>query len=149
MAENPLVFIEADIPGRELLARELIESIMLGLFEKNKAAEYYNVNPATDKLWVVEIQGSVVAAVALREISGKAQIRELRAMCVASSWRRAGIGSLMLQKLISFAKANQITHFLVKLDRKLTEAVNFFEKNQFTETGQENDKGEFISVLRI
>lgn len=149
MGANPLEFIEIESEEDLLLAQNLIDSVLHDYFSADKLGQYAQINSATDKIWGVRVNGSIIAAAVLRNLQSKPTIRELRSMVVAKSWQRGGIGAFMLQKLGEYAKASEVTHFLVKLDRCLDKGCPFFEKNSFVQTGQENDSGEFIVVLAI
>ena len=61
---------------------------------------------------------------------------QLNSIAVKNSCKKRGIGSLLLQNLLTGSRAQNIHVILIDVRSKNVEAVNFYKKNGFHETGR-------------
>jgi ribosomal protein S18 acetylase RimI-like enzyme len=87
----------------------------------------------------------VVATASLRLLgTGRA---ELVRMSVARQWRRRGVGSLLLQCLLTRARERGACEVVLETTSTWHSAVNFYTHHGFRKTGEHGDDTHFILRL--
>jgi N-acetylglutamate synthase-like GNAT family acetyltransferase len=93
--------------------------------------------------WIAKSDHNVIGTIALLDIGNRRGA--LRKMFVAKEYRgkEFGVGQLLLDSLIDWARKKKITELLLGTTEKFIGAQRFYEKNGFTEVSKKDLPREF------
>jgi ribosomal-protein-alanine acetyltransferase len=83
--------------------------------------------------WIAEANGSISGFVAARQVAGDAEILNF---AVRSAARRGGIGALLLNEVLAWAKSTHAEKIYLEVRESNRAARAFYERHGFRETGR-------------
>lgn len=83
--------------------------------------------------WVVEEDGSVAGFIVARKIADEIEILNF---AVATEMRERGIGSILLQEALAWAKTFDATHAILEVRASNAAALRFYEHRNFHTVGR-------------
>ena len=91
------------------------------------------------RFWVAVQNEKVIGTVGIKEIDNTTA--KLKRMFILPDHQGRGVGRMLLDHALSFAKAQGYTKIILRTDKLMTGAHAFYEKNSFRRTGE--DEGRF------
>ncbi|HOP61874.1 MAG TPA: ribosomal protein S18-alanine N-acetyltransferase [Spirochaetota bacterium] len=106
---------------------------------EHESINSWTLNQFTEELgrnfsrFIVAIVSDIIAGYAVAwYVAGELQ---LNSIAVSNNFRRQGIGSILLNSLISNEFKNDISKILIEVRKKNTDAIDFYLKNGFMIAG--------------
>ena len=124
-----------------LIFSDLIESAFSRMTDLSARKNFTNINLSAEKLWVLDIKGSLVGTLAADKIKEKDGIWLLSGLTVVPYWQKGGLATFMLKKAIKELKDAGCKVVLVFLHPELTAAEHLF-LNKIGFKAQKNTKKE-------
>lgn len=92
-----------------------------------------------------------IGLAALYRSSAEHKSGEMAQVWISPEYRKRGIGTELLEKIIQWGKENDITEIEARIMAGNEQAVAFYKKNKFTETGMEvrNNIKEYVLRFRM
>jgi GNAT superfamily N-acetyltransferase len=124
-----------ELENVKILFQEYMEMLNENLCFQNYQYEFDNLlsvyGEPDGRLYVVYLEGKLAGCVALKKISD--DICELKRLFVRDEYRKFGLGSILMQKIIDDARATGYKKMYLDTLQRLTAALNLYKKFGFEE----------------
>lgn len=107
-------------------------------------ADLYNIPKlysARSRFWVALRNGGVIGTVGIRELGKKRA--KLKRMFVLDQYHGTGIGQMLLDKALTFARKQGYKEVILNSHYLFTRSHRFYEKNGFVFQGKKTDRLRF------
>lgn len=109
-----------------LIFTDLIESAFSRMADVKARSNFTNINLNAQRLWVLEIKGSLIGTLVADRLKDKDGIWLLSGLTIVPYWRKGGLASFMLTKAIAELKNNGCKILLTFLHPELKIAEHLF-----------------------
>ncbi|MFZ2049074.1 MAG: GNAT family N-acetyltransferase [Minisyncoccia bacterium] len=127
--------------------KELIQTVLgsLGITAQNtkpnkdsdldKISEIYSLR---SRFWLAILDNKLIGTVGIEEIDN--DVAKLKRMFVLPEFQGSGVGQKLFDTALNFAIKNDYKKIKLNTDKVMKRAHNFYEKNGFSKSGENEEK---------
>lgn len=146
---NAMVFRDIADKTERLLVENLLESAFEPMKDRAAAERFIKISPDVEKLWVLEIEGSISGTLSVNPVKEKNGVWFINNFCVAPYWRRGGLAKFMLGKCFEYLDERDCKAVVVMLHPELVAAEKLFlGELEFIAIREEGSTGVYLATLK-
>lgn len=147
---NSMEFREADGKMEKLIVSNLLESAFEPMKDREAAARFTSVGEDVQKLWVLDIDGSIAGTLSANPVKGKDGVWLLSNLSISPYWRKGGLARFMLDKCFEYLKESGAVVVVALLHPELAAAEQLFlGELEFAPIREEGSEGVYLASLRL